>query len=199
MRRLLLSAGLAAMAALPAAAQDKAPLVTVVTSENPQTQLMAMVLTMQAVEQGHAVRMLLCGPGGDLALRDAPESATAPQPPRDMSPQGLMQAIMERRRPRSRSARSTCPAGAPTLGADRGRGRRPAARDGRRDAGRRHRRLVVLTRPGERRGGGRCRPARGTAVRGASGCAGGGPRDWKAGWMADGRAHFAQASASPPC
>jgi predicted peroxiredoxin len=96
MRRLLLSAGLAAMAALPAAAQDKAPLVTVVTSENPQTQLMSMVLTMQAVEQGHAVRMLLCGPGGDLALADAPESATAPQPPRDMSPQGLMRAIMER-------------------------------------------------------------------------------------------------------
>lgn len=32
-------------------------------------------------------------PGGDIALKDAP--ATAPQPPRDMSPQGLMQKIME--------------------------------------------------------------------------------------------------------
>ena len=96
MRKLLLSGFLAAMAAIPALAQDKAPLVTVVTSENPQTQLMSMVLTMQAVEQGHSVRMLLCGPGGDLALADAPESATAPQPPRDMSPQGLMQAIIGR-------------------------------------------------------------------------------------------------------
>jgi predicted peroxiredoxin len=96
MRMLLLSAALAALAAIPAAAQDKGPLVTVVTSDNPQTQLMSMVLTMQAVEQGHAVRMLLCGPGGDLALADAPESATAPQPPRDMSPQGLMKAIIGR-------------------------------------------------------------------------------------------------------
>jgi hypothetical protein len=84
--------------------------VTVVTSDNPQTQLMSMVLTMQAVEQGHAVRMLLCGPGGDLALADAPESATAPQPPRDMSPQGLMRPSSGAARA-SRSARSTCPAG----------------------------------------------------------------------------------------
>lgn len=96
MRMLLLSAGLLALSVQPALTEDKGPLVTVVTSENPQTQLMSMVLTMQAVEQGHSVRMLLCGPGGDLALADAPESATAPQPPRDMSPQGLMQAIIGR-------------------------------------------------------------------------------------------------------
>ncbi len=37
--------------------------------------------------------MLLCGPGGDLGLSEAPERPTATQPPRDMSPQGLMQAI----------------------------------------------------------------------------------------------------------
>jgi hypothetical protein len=36
---------------------------------------------------------MLCGPAGDIALNDAPESATAGQPPRDMSPQGLMQMI----------------------------------------------------------------------------------------------------------
>lgn len=66
-----------------------------VTAEHPQTQLMAMVLTMQAVEQGHAVDMLLCGPAGDIALADAPDSATAGQPPRGASPQGLMQAIMQ--------------------------------------------------------------------------------------------------------
>nr|MDJ0859637.1 hypothetical protein [Dinoroseobacter sp.] len=33
---------------------------------------------------------------GDLALREAPASATAGQPPRDMSPQGLMQMIREK-------------------------------------------------------------------------------------------------------
>jgi len=67
----------------------------VVTSAEPQTQLMAMVLTMQAVQKGAATRILLCGPAGDLGLADAPAAATAPQPPRGMSPQGLMQAIMK--------------------------------------------------------------------------------------------------------
>jgi predicted peroxiredoxin len=85
----------AALLALPAAAEQAPDLVTVVTAAEPQTQLMAMVLTSQALEQGHSVHMLLCGPGGDLALVDAPESATAGQAPRDMSPQGLMQRIIE--------------------------------------------------------------------------------------------------------
>jgi len=86
----VLSLGLAA----PAAAESAETLVTVVTSENPQTQLMAMVLTAQAVEQGADARILLCGAGGDLGLSNAPESATAAQPPRDASPQGLMQMLM---------------------------------------------------------------------------------------------------------
>ena len=95
---LLAAAALAASlaAAEPAAAQDAKPdLVMVLTAPEPQTQLMAMVLSMQALQQGAGLHILLCGPAGDLALRDAPESATAPQPPRDTSPQGLMGKIME--------------------------------------------------------------------------------------------------------
>ncbi|MCR9219064.1 MAG: hypothetical protein NXI21_02445 [Alphaproteobacteria bacterium] len=98
-----LAAVLCAMVALagPAAAQDgqgqgargPASLVTVVTSAEPQTQLMAMVLTMQALKQGAEGRILLCGPGGDIALKAAPEGATAPQAPMGMSPQGLMRKI----------------------------------------------------------------------------------------------------------
>ncbi|MCA1775102.1 MAG: hypothetical protein R6V30_04530 [Paracoccaceae bacterium] len=84
--------GLTATAAM---AQEPTKVVTVVTSPEPQTQLMAMVLTMQAAQQGAEAHILLCGPAGDIALRDAPESATAGQPPRDMSPQGLMQMIQE--------------------------------------------------------------------------------------------------------
>ncbi|NYS25695.1 DsrE family protein [Rhodobacteraceae bacterium 2376] len=82
--------------ATPSIAEDSMPLVTVVTSENAQTQLMAMVLTTQAMEQGAETRILLCGPGGDIALAEAPETATAPQPPRDMSPQGMLQMLMDR-------------------------------------------------------------------------------------------------------
>ncbi|PVA11471.1 hypothetical protein DC366_00360 [Pelagivirga sediminicola] len=92
----------AAAIALPAAAQQKAnmqqgpdKLVTVITSENAQSQLMGMVLTMQSIKAGASAHMLLCGPGGDLALKDAPEAATAAQPPMGMSPQGLMQQIMQ--------------------------------------------------------------------------------------------------------
>jgi predicted peroxiredoxin len=92
----LLAAALATLA-LAGGAQAEGPtrLVTVLTAPEPQTQLMAMVLTMQAAQQGVAPHILLCGPAGDLALKDAPESATAGQPPRDMSPQGLMQQIMQ--------------------------------------------------------------------------------------------------------
>ncbi|WP_372893060.1 hypothetical protein [Rhodosalinus sp.] len=90
-------AALAAATALaaPAAADMEENLVTVVTAAEPQTQLMSMVLTMQAVEKGVNAHILLCGPAGDMALTDAPESVTAPQPPRDMSPQGLLKAAIE--------------------------------------------------------------------------------------------------------
>jgi predicted peroxiredoxin len=94
MNRIILAA--VAAIALGQAAQAEGPaLVTVVTSPEPQTQLMAMVLTMQAVKQGAKATVLLCGPGADIALRDAPATATAKQKPNDMSPQGLMQGVMK--------------------------------------------------------------------------------------------------------
>lgn len=74
--------------------QNKAELLVIVTSDDAQVQLMSMVLTMQSAQQGAATRVLLCGTAGDMALRDAPESVTAGQPPRDISSQGLMQTIM---------------------------------------------------------------------------------------------------------
>lgn len=82
--------------ATAAGAQADGPtLVTVLTAPEPQTQLMAMVLTLQSARQGATPHVLLCGPGGDLALRDAPDHATAGQPPRDASPQGLLRQIAD--------------------------------------------------------------------------------------------------------
>jgi predicted peroxiredoxin len=92
---LTLALAILPLAAGTAQAQEGKRLVTVVTSAEPQTQLMAMVLTMQAVQQGAQAHILLCGPGGDIALRAAPASVIAAQPPRDMSPQRLMQAIID--------------------------------------------------------------------------------------------------------
>lgn len=95
MRKILTAVVLTALAALPARAAETPDMVTILTSADPQTQLMSMVLTMQSRQAGADTYVLLCGPAGDLALNDAPESATAPQAPRGMSPQGLMQKIMQ--------------------------------------------------------------------------------------------------------
>ncbi|MEM6354174.1 MAG: hypothetical protein AAF844_00630 [Pseudomonadota bacterium] len=94
-RMLFATLALMPLIASPVSAADEKPsIVTVLTAPEPQTQLMAMVLSMQSIQQGAAVRVLLCGPAGDLALKDAPPSATAAQKPKGMSPQGLMQKII---------------------------------------------------------------------------------------------------------
>lgn len=95
MKKFLTASLLSLAAALPAAADDQRNLVTILTAPEPQTQLMAMVLTLNAVQQGATAQILLCGPAGDIALKDAPATATAGQPPRDASPQGLMRMIMD--------------------------------------------------------------------------------------------------------
>lgn len=97
-RRTLGSLAMASMMALaPAAnAEDPNRLITILTAPEPQTQLMAMVLTMNAMAAGAEAEMLLCGPAADIALKEAPASATTGQPPRDASPQGLMKMMMEK-------------------------------------------------------------------------------------------------------
>ncbi|MEO1291396.1 MAG: hypothetical protein AAFV62_00970 [Pseudomonadota bacterium] len=94
MKRFLIAVAALACSATAAWAAPSANLVTVVTSQNAQTQLMSMVLTMQSIQQGAAAHVLLCGPAGDLALKEPPASATAPQKPKGMSPQGLMKKII---------------------------------------------------------------------------------------------------------
>lgn len=83
---------------LATTAQAEGPnkLLTILTSAEPQTQLMAMVLTMNAMASGAKAEMMLCGPAGDIALKDAPASALAGQPPQNASPQGLMKTMMEK-------------------------------------------------------------------------------------------------------
>ena len=70
-------AALAIGLATPAPASDPDSLVTVVTSDQPQVQLMSMVLTNQAITQGHPTRILLCGTAADIALKDAPVEVCA--------------------------------------------------------------------------------------------------------------------------
>lgn len=95
MKKLAIAALALGMGLGSAHADQPNRLITILTAPDAQTQLMAMVLTMNAIGAGAEAEMLLCGPAGDIALRNAPESATAGQPPRGASPQGLMTAMMQ--------------------------------------------------------------------------------------------------------
>ncbi|MCF3973139.1 hypothetical protein [Paracoccus salsus] len=92
----IVAAVLALLPALAVAQQPDTPrVITILTAPEPQTQLMAMVLTANAVAKGAEASILLCGPAADIALKDAPASATQGQPPKDASPQGLMLKMVQ--------------------------------------------------------------------------------------------------------
>lgn len=74
--------------------QEEAPMLTIITSADPETQLMALVLTRAALQQGESPRILLCSAGGDLALQSPPEAALAPLAPRGASPAGLLRSLV---------------------------------------------------------------------------------------------------------
>lgn len=82
-------AALLAVLSLPVApataAEEK--LLVVITSAEPEVQGMAMVLSRQSLDAGAEVRILLCGPGGDIALTDSPQQALKP---RNVTPQEMM-------------------------------------------------------------------------------------------------------------
>lgn len=96
--RKLAAATLIAGLGLAGTAQAEGPnkLLTILTAPEPQTQLMAMVLTMNAIGAGAEAEVLLCGPAGDIALKEAPASATEGQPPKGASPQGLLKTMIEK-------------------------------------------------------------------------------------------------------
>jgi|TARA_B100001059_G_C17771369_1_gene548638 predicted peroxiredoxin len=76
-------------------AGTKPKLLSFITSDNTQTQLMGMVLSSQALKQGAEVNILLCGQAGDIALIDAPQSVLTQLKPKNMSPQSLMKNIIK--------------------------------------------------------------------------------------------------------
>ncbi|MEL6682970.1 MAG: hypothetical protein AAFQ09_10030 [Pseudomonadota bacterium] len=90
LKKFLVSAAVVMSTVSHAIAEEVSDLVAVVTSSQPQIQLMSMVLSVQAAQQGVNVHVLLCGAAGDMALKDAPEAVTAPQPPLNVSPQTFM-------------------------------------------------------------------------------------------------------------
>ncbi len=72
------------------ATDNSAPILTVITEQAPETQLMALILSKAAVDQGSPVQILLCDKGGDLALKSPPTISQQPLVPKNISPAGLL-------------------------------------------------------------------------------------------------------------
>lgn len=87
----IIFAGLLALS-LNSVAQTAAGTFFNVTSADNQAQGMAMVLATQMVEQKAAVRILLCGPAGQLALKTYEPAALKP---RNVTPKQMLLGIMK--------------------------------------------------------------------------------------------------------
>ena len=91
-RSLLATALLMAFSSL-AMAQSAADMLTIITSDEDETQAMALILTMQAQQKGASPQVLLCDDAGDLAVQSqVAESETLRGP--DASPAQMIQRLV---------------------------------------------------------------------------------------------------------
>lgn len=67
-------------------------LLVIVTTDDPVTQLMAMVLSTQSMKKGATVNVLLCGEAGSLAVKNSPEILLKPN---NKSPQMLLKNLVQ--------------------------------------------------------------------------------------------------------
>lgn len=93
-----------------AADDETKGLFVVVTTPDVQTQMMAMVLSTQTINQGKSVRMLLCGPAGELAVKNSDQTMLKPL---NKSPQMLLLGLIK-----SGATVEMCPLFLPNKGAD---------------------------------------------------------------------------------
>ena len=73
-------------------AEEDCKVFVVLTTADVQTQLMALVLTTQMSKHGEVDQILLCGPAGDLAVKNSRETLLKPI---NKSPQMLLQSLIE--------------------------------------------------------------------------------------------------------
>ena len=94
MRKLIFTASIACLLVVTVAGYSSArqkDLLVIVTTEDPLTQLMSMVLATQSIVKGARVEVLLCGKAGELALRDSQEVFLKPN---NTSPQMLLRNLI---------------------------------------------------------------------------------------------------------
>lgn len=78
---------------LTASVDNTKGLFVILTDEEPMTQMMALVLSTQTIEQGKSVQILLCGQAGKLALKNSKQTMFKPI---NKSPQMLLSALIAR-------------------------------------------------------------------------------------------------------
>ncbi len=78
---------------LNAFASEAKGLNVVLTSKVPQTQQMAMVLSMMTLKKGKSVNMVLCSDAGDLAIKGKKSVSLKPM---NKSPKMMLKAIMKK-------------------------------------------------------------------------------------------------------
>jgi hypothetical protein len=91
-RRWLDVVGFVTMLISSSAAFAEGTLFVVVTRPEPQVQAMAMILSLQALNHHTAVRVLLCGPGGDLAFSGYDGATLKPSA---QTSQQMLQAVIQ--------------------------------------------------------------------------------------------------------
>jgi len=79
-------------AGMAEAQSENDTLFVVLTSNDAETQMMAMVLATQSLNKDVPVRVLLCSDAGDLALKDSESPAFAPA---DRSPKQLLMGLID--------------------------------------------------------------------------------------------------------
>lgn len=89
----MLSAAMFLSGAAPAAAEPPRVLALITAAET-QAQGMAFVLLSRMREQGATVEIMLCGPAGDLARRDAPAGQVAPLKPMNATPAQMLAGLV---------------------------------------------------------------------------------------------------------
>lgn len=94
MRRGCLAGLLMALFTLPAMAQSGPDMLTLMTSDEDETQAMALILTMQAQQNGATPQVLLCDDAGDLAITGEVDSSETLRGP-DASPAQMIQRLID--------------------------------------------------------------------------------------------------------
>ena len=94
MRKLLIVLLISCMFAVPDSGYSTEPprtLLVIVTTDDPLTQLMSMVLATESQKKNAQVEILLCGKAGDLAVKGSPEVFLKPK---NTSPQMLLKNLI---------------------------------------------------------------------------------------------------------